>query len=55
MKGKDDGCLLIGLVNKKYVPFIDLNSEEFKHQGHQSSFEYKNGVLLGMKKKQTLA
>ena len=52
LKVEDDGQFLIDEVNKKYVPFISLNSEYFKQQEKTIKFgiHFENGVLLGMKK-----
>ena len=32
LKGKNGGWLLIHVINKNYVPVVDLNSEDLKHQ-----------------------
>ena len=55
-KGKDGGWLLISIVNKNYVPIVDLNSEEFKQKETPIKFRicFKKRVLLSMKKNQVL-
>ena len=57
-KGKDGGWLLISIVNKNYVPIVDLNSEEFKQKEtpikfriclkKQSPVKYEEEPSIGM-------